>query len=245
MGPKSGSKWGPKCAQKRGHSGQKWPKIGPCKKCDTEAQNANSCQKVTCSLARKLRGQMAFRPQKIHRKWPKIAYKCGVVTPHDIEVSVDYQCSSPPYRGRWSAFFRLNVRPSCTRTPKISQNGLSAQNRVRPACSGSNKATQGGAANPLVIGYEPNASYGIRNQLSHDVVNPAHVEDCLANSQPRPSLCPRSGAPSRHRGAEPVRRCELRGPTSLLSLGSLTTCASIPRKCPEKWCSAEPLLEKG
>ena len=203
------------------------------------------CKNGTCSRPAKYRGLRHFGPPKITSKWPKIAYKCGVVTPHDIEVSVDYQCSSPPYRGRWSAFSSPKWGPRARDMRKISQNGLFARNRVRPACSGSNKATQGGAANPLVIGYEPNASYGIRNQLSHDVVNPAHVEDCLANSQPRPSLCPRSGAPSRHRGAEPVRRCELRGPTSLLSLGSLTTCASIPRKCPEKWCSAEPLLEKG
>jgi hypothetical protein len=48
-----------------------------------------------------------------------------------------------------------------------------------------------------VIGYEPNASYGIRNQLSHDVVNPAHVEDCLAQTE--------NGPPSRHRGAEPAK----------------------------------------
>ena len=58
----------------------------------------------------------------------------------------------------------------------------------------------------------------IWTELSHDVLNPAHVP-LLMGEQPNPwdRLQPQV-AMSRHRGAKPPRRCELLGEISLLSL---------------------------
>ncbi len=57
----------------------------------------------------------------------------------------------------------------------------------------------------------------IWTELSHDVLNPAHV--ALMGEQPNPwDLLQPQAAMSRHRGAKPPRRCELLGEISLLSL---------------------------
>ncbi len=57
----------------------------------------------------------------------------------------------------------------------------------------------------------------IWTELSHDVLNPAHVP--IMGEQPNPwDVLPPQVAMSRHRGAKPPRRCELLGEISLLSL---------------------------
>ncbi len=95
---------------------------------------------------------------------------------------------------------------------------------TRP-CSWQNNRYTSGPSTPVLSYYGQLLSKILRprrigTELSHDVLNPARVPTALMGEPPNPwDLLQPQDAMSRHRGAKPLRRCELLGVISLLSPG--------------------------